>query len=73
MCLNQIVRTRYGHFEFLVMPFGLINAPVAFMNLINRVVQPYLDQFVVVVIDDILIYSKNREDHENILKLSSKS
>nr|GEX60005.1 hypothetical protein [Tanacetum cinerariifolium] len=57
-------RTRYGHFKLTVMPFGLTNAPVVFMDLMNRVCRPYLNKFVIVLIDDILIYSKTREEHE---------
>ena len=61
------IRTRYGHYEFFVMLFGLTNAPTAFMNLMNRVFRPYVDQFAVVFIDDILVYSKDREDHDTHL------
>ncbi|GJU77632.1 putative reverse transcriptase domain-containing protein [Tanacetum coccineum] len=61
-------RTRYGHFEFQVMSFGLTNAPVVFMDLMNRVCKPYLDKFVIVFIDDILVYSKDEEEHGKHLK-----
>ena len=61
------LRTRYGHFEFLVMPFGFTNTLAAFMDLMNKVFQPYSDQFVVVFIDSILIYSRSQEEYENHL------
>nr|GEV20468.1 putative reverse transcriptase domain-containing protein [Tanacetum cinerariifolium] len=62
-------RTRYGQYEFQVMPFGLTNAPSVFIDLMNRVCKPYLDKLVIVIIDDILIYSKNKQEHEEHLKL----
>ncbi|GJV05697.1 putative reverse transcriptase domain-containing protein [Tanacetum coccineum] len=67
--LKTAFRTRYRHFKFTVMPFGLTNAPTIFMDLMNRVCRPYLDKFVIVFIDDILIYSKTMKEHELHLEL----
>ncbi|GJW02248.1 putative reverse transcriptase domain-containing protein [Tanacetum coccineum] len=61
-------KTWYGHYEFQVMPFGLTNTPTVFMDLMNRVCKLYLDKFMIVFIDDILIYSKNKKEHEEHLK-----
>ncbi|KAA3466021.1 DNA/RNA polymerases superfamily protein [Gossypium australe] len=62
-------RTRYGHYEFLVMPFGQTNAAAAFMDRMNRVFQPYLDLFMVVFVDDVLVYSKTEDEHDEHLKV----
>ena len=62
-------RTRYGHLEFTAMPFGLTNALAAFMGLMHRMFQPYLDPFVVVLVDDILIYSQSEWEHEYHLRI----
>ncbi|GJZ14063.1 putative reverse transcriptase domain-containing protein [Tanacetum coccineum] len=72
MCEEDIpktaFRTQYSHYEFQVMPFGLTNAPAVIMDLMNRVCKPYLDKFLIVFIDDILIYSKNKKEYEEHLK-----
>ena len=66
---KTVFKTHYGHYEFLMMPFGLTNEPTAFMDLMNRVFHPYFDQFVIIFIDDILVYSKNAKKHAFHLRI----
>ena len=67
--LTGCYRFRYGHYEYVVMPFGVTNAPTVFMDYMNRIFRPFLDKFVVVFIDDILIYSRTHEEHAEHLRL----
>ena len=62
-------RSRYGHYEYVAMPFGVTNTPAIFMDYMNRIFRSYLDQFVIVFIDDILIYSESREEHTDHLRV----
>ena len=67
--LKTAFRTHYGHYEFLVIPYCLTNTPTAFMDLMNRVFQPYLDRFVIVFIDDILVYSGSPDEHSEHMRI----
>ena len=64
-----VFRTRYAHYEFLIMPFGVTNAPATFMDLMNRVFKPFLGEFVIVFIDDIVVHSKSFAKHEQYLRM----
>ena len=66
---KTVVRSRYGHYKYLVMPFELTNALAAFMDLVNRIFTPHLVKFVIIFIDDILIYSLNKDEHEEHLRI----
>ena len=66
---KTVFNSQYGYFEFVVMPFGLTNAPAAFMDLMHRVFRPYLDSFIMIFIDDILVYSRSEEEHEEHLRV----
>ena len=63
-------RTRYGHYEFTIMSFGLTNVTSVFMDYMNRTFRPYLDKFVVAFIDDILVYPKSKKEHEELLRIA---
>ena len=67
---KSTLKTCYDHYEFLIMPFGLTNSPTIFMDLMNRVCKPYLHKFVVVFIDDILVYSRTKEENGQHLRVT---